>query len=311
MFQDSVSIRAITFLDEKTLAFAGSNGTYGSLDVVTDKVRVSTIRYDEQIPEFRAVGHTTTDFFMLSVGSPALLYKTGDGGQMELVYIEEGSHVFYDSMAFWNDQEGIAIGDGVDGCLAVIITRDGGKHWKKLSCDEVPKLSGDVGAYAASDTNVEIKGNKTWVITSGKAMLFSPDKGKSWELIQLPIKKLTEYHGIYSIDFYDQNLGFGIGGDFDEPEGNNQNKIITQNGGKDWKIVANNAFPGYKSCIQYVPNSNGMGLVAVGFTGVDYSKDGGKTWVQLSEESFYTLRFLNDSVAYAAGRNRIARITFK
>ena len=39
--------------------------------------------------------------------------------------------------------------------------------------------------------------------------------------------------------------------------------------------------------------------------------DIGKTWKRLSDESFYTIRFLNDSIAYAAGKNRIAKLTFR
>ena len=62
--------------------------------------------------------------------------------------------------------------------------------------------------------------------------------------------------------------------------------------------------------MQYVPNSNAMGLVAVGFEGVDYSHDGGNTWVSLSDEGFYSIRFLNDSVAYTAGKGKLCKLSF-
>ena len=311
VFEDSVSIRAIEFLDNRTLAFAGSKGVYGTLDVPSGKVRTATMEFEGKIPEFRAVAHTSSDFFMLSVASPALLYKTGDGGRMELVYKEEGEHVFYDAMTFWNDNEGIAVGDGSDGCMAILITRNSGHSWKKIPCEALPKFEGEVGAYAASNTNIEIKGDKTWIATSKEQMLFSPDKGKTWELMVTPIQLIDEYHGIYSLDFYDEDLGFAIGGDFSKPEVNTYNKLKTLDGGQHWELVAQNTVPGYKSCVQFVPNSEGRGLVAVGFTGIDYAKDGGENWIHLSDESFYTLRFLNDSVVYAAGRNRIARLEFQ
>jgi hypothetical protein len=51
--------------------------------------------------------------------------------------------------------------------------------------------------------------------------------------------------------------------------------------------------------------------VAIGFTGISYSNDTGMNWRALSNEGFYTIRFQNDSVAYAAGKNRIAKLTFK
>lgn len=311
VYTDSVSIRAIEFLDGNTLAFAGSKGQYGTVDMRTGKVRTHTQRIDSLVPEFRAVAHTANNFFMLSVGSPALLYKTGNNGQMELVYSEAGEGVFYDALKFWNDMEGLAIGDGVDGCMAVLITRDGGNSWTKLPCDQLPKLEGEVGAYAASNTNIEIMGDTAWVMTSKEQLLLTEDKGKTWEVLKTPIKIEETYQGIYSIDFYDNWQGFGVGGDFSKPGLNRSNKIKTTDGGRTWQLMAEAGEPAYKSCVQYIPNTGGMDLVALGFTGISYSKDGGFSWKQLSEESFYTIRFLNDSIAYAAGKNRIARLKFQ
>ena len=42
--------------------------------------------------------------------------------------------------------------------------------------------------------------------------------------------------GMYSIDFYDENIGFAIGGDYTKPEANELNKIKTIDGGKTWAI---------------------------------------------------------------------------
>ncbi|UII75494.1 oxidoreductase [Flagellimonas sp. HMM57] len=311
VYTDSVSIRAIEFLDKQTLAFAGSNGMYGSVNTNTDKVRGNVQKQDSILPEFRGVGHTNADFFMLSVANPALLYKTGENGQMELVYQEDGEGVFYDALKFWNTTEGIAVGDSMNGCLSILITRDGGKSWNKLACNVLPKAANGEGAFAASNTNIETVGDKTWVATTEGTIYFSPDRGKSWSVIRTPMLSKKPTEGIYSIDFYDENLGFGIGGDYTSPKANKKNKIITMDGGKTWRTIADNQEPGYKSCVQFVPNSGGKGIVAVGFTGISYSKDQGQTWQSMSEEGFYTIRFLNDSIAYAAGKNRIARLTFK
>ncbi|HET8737797.1 MAG TPA: oxidoreductase, partial [Pricia sp.] len=138
LYDDSLSIRAIEIMGN-SLAFAANKGVFGTIDLQNGKVRTNMKKYHSIIPEFRAVAHTSTDFFMLSVGNPALLYKTGNNGRMELVYKEEGEGVFYDAMTFWNDREGIAIGDSVDGCLSIIVTRDGGTTWKKLPCSGLPE----------------------------------------------------------------------------------------------------------------------------------------------------------------------------
>ena len=309
LYQDSLSIRAIELMGN-SLAFAANKGTFGTVDLTSGKVRANIEKYHTIIPEFRAVAHTSTDFFMLSIGNPALLYKTGDGGRMELVYMEEDENVFYDAMTFWNDSEGIAVGDTMNGCLSIIITRDGGNTWKKLACSSLPKKIEGEGAFAASNTNIKIVGNNTWVGTT-KRILYSGDKGKTWMSYETPIKTDEPTAGIYSIDFFNDKLGVAIGGDYTKPEGNSSNKAMTKDGGKTWQLIADGNEPGYKSCIQFVPNSEGKGMVALGFTGISYSSDMGATWKKLSEESFFTLRFKNDSIAYAAGRNRISKLTFR
>ena len=311
VLEDSVSIRAITFLDARTLAFAGSNGIYGTVDVNSNQVRTSKQNYDSITPSFRAVGGTSEDFFMLSVESPALLYKTGDQGKMELVYTEEGEGVFYDSLTFWDDTEGIAVGDTVEGCLSIIITRDGGNSWVKIPCSDLPEGIVGEGAFAASNSNIAVQGNKVWIGTTEGRVYYSGDRGMTWEIQKTPIISEEPTQGIYSMDFFDENMGFAIGGDYTQPESNNANKIKTVDGGKTWQLIADGQEPGYKSCVQFVPNSDGDALVAIGFTGISYSSDGGENWRSLSEEPFFTLRFLNDSTAFAAGSKRIARLDFK
>ena len=314
IYQDSmISIRAIELLNDKSLSFAANNGVFGLFKPESDTWMTSVQTYDTLDLQFRAVAHTSTDFFMLSVGNPALLYKTGDNGLMELVYKEIHEKVFYDAMTFWNDQEGIAIGDPTDDCMSVIITRDGGISWTKLSCDALPSAMDGEAAFAASNTNIAVVGDKTWIATGGKTsrILFSSDKGKTWDVFETPMINGEATTGIYSIDFYDDMTGFAIGGDYTKPENTHANKIVTADGGKTWKTVADSEEPGYRSCVQYVPNGDGNSLIAIGFKGIDYSNDKGKSWKHLSDEGFYTIRFLNDSVAYAAGKGRISKLTFQ
>ncbi|MFV0540916.1 MAG: oxidoreductase [Aestuariibaculum sp.] len=312
ILQDSIlSIRAIEILNDNSLAFAANNGAFGLYNPKTKVWQRSIQQYDSLKLHFRAVAHTASDFFMLTVGNPALLFKTGNKGKMELVYKEEKEGVFYDAMTFWNDKEGIAIGDSVDGCLSIIVTRNGGHSWRKLPCEDLPKSKSGEGAFAASNTNIKTIGNKVWVATTQGNIYYSENKGVTWQIIETPIVKAKDTEGIYSIDFYDENNGFAIGGDYTNPDGNEENKIRTTNGGKTWQLVAPNQNPGYRSCIQYVPNGNGRALVAVGFKGVDFSNDSGHSWKHLSNDSFYTIRFLNDSVAYAAGGGQISKLVFK
>jgi len=310
IYEDSLSIRAIELMPG-SLAFAANKGIFGAVDLTTHTVRTRVQDYDSVLPEFRSVAHTGTDFFMLSVASPALLYKTGDGGSMDLVYLENDSLVFYDAMKFWNDREGIAVGDRMEGCLSVIITRDGGHTWNKLPCSLLPGAAEGEGAFAASNTNIAIHGSRTWIGTTAGRVYYSGDKGGTWAVYDTPIASDKPTQGIYSLDFYNDELGIAVGGDYTDPENAMSNKALSTDGGKTWELISNGKEPPYKSCVQFVPDAEGKEIVAVGFTGISYSANRGRTWNQLSDASFYTIRFLNDSIAYAAGKNKIAKITFQ
>lgn len=313
----TLSVRAFQSINED-LYYAsgdGKNGIvlrYGSL--------VSGLMYNDSLKSsFRSSSFNGKNLFFLSILSPAVLYKLdyveGPNAFIDhkLVYEETHPKAFYDSMDFWNEQEGIAIGDPTDDCMSIIITRDGGETWTKLSCKDLPKTKEGEAAFAASDSNIAIVGDHTWVATGGKAsrILYSPDKGKTWEVFDTPIIQGKETTGMYSLDFYDEKNGFAIGGDYTKPNDTLNNKIRTIDGGKTWQVIANGKGPGYRSCVQYIPNSNAKELVAVGFKGIDYSNNSGDTWKHLSDEGFYTIRFLNDSVAYAAGKGRISKLTFR
>jgi len=51
--------------------------------------------------------------------------------------------------------------------------------------------------------------------------------------------------------------------------------------------------------------------VAVGSPGISYSNNQGKNWIELSTDGFYAIEFVNDSVAFASGQNKISKLVFK
>lgn len=314
LFQDKISIRAI-IIDANKIWYAADNSRFGFYDLAQNKKKESIISNDSLKFEFRSIAQTSEAVFILNVSNPALLYKIAkDGSEVRLVYQENHKKVFYDSMQFWNDKEGIAIGDPIDNSLSVIITRDGGNSWNKISSDKLPKIIDGEAAFAASNTNIVIKGNKTWIVSGGKkaSVFYSPDKGNIWKVYNTPIVQGKTMTGIFTADFYDSKIGFIAGGNYELPNQNFGNKAATTDGGKTWKLKAENQGFGYASCVQYVPNSKGKELVSVGASGLYYSSDSGNSWKQLStDSSLFTIRFLDNHTAFAAGKNKIVRINFK
>ncbi|MEM7187356.1 MAG: oxidoreductase [Bacteroidota bacterium] len=314
-YQDSLSIRAIAPLDENRVWFAANAGIVGLVDHKVPKL--AAIRYEDSLLHFRAIARTSTSVFVLSIANPGVLYKIGFDGkeatEIVEVYTEEGEKVFYDAMAFWNDQEGIAMGDPTEGCLSVIVTRDGGNSWQKLSCDILPPAEEGEAAFAASNSNIALVNDKVWIVSGGRRarVFYSEDKGNTWTVFETPILQGGTMTGIYSVDFYDEQVGVIFGGNWENKEFNEGNKALTTDGGKTWKLLSNGEGPGYRSSVSFVPGTEGEGLVAVGSPGISYSSDQGEEWIELSSEGFYAIEFVNDTVAFASGRNRISKLQFK
>lgn len=183
VFIDSLSIRAIQPIDENRVWFAADKGKVGLIDGDTPKLAV--IKYGDSLLHFRSIASTNDAIFVLSIANPAVLYKIGFNGNeatnIEEVYNEKNENVFYDSMKFWNDNEGIAIGDPINNCMSVIITRDGGNSWEKLPCDILPIVEKGEAAFAASNSNIAIIGDNAWVATGGKKsrVMHTADKGET------------------------------------------------------------------------------------------------------------------------------------
>ncbi len=314
LIKDVISIRAIA-IDKNKVYYAADKNRFGNIDLASKNKFERKIINDTLKMEFRSIAQTSSDVFILTVGNPAILYKfSKTSNDKKIVYQENNPKVFYDSMQFYNDFDGIAIGDPTENCLSIITTKDGGNTWQKLSCDNAPKIVDGEAAFAASNTNIVIKNNKTWIVSGGKKarVFYSDAKEKPFKTIETPVIQGEAMTGIFTADFYDKKNGIIAGGNYEKPYQNFGNKAITKNGGKSWKLIAENKGFGYASCIQYIPNSDTKQLVCVGTSGVFYSNDAAKTWSKLLDnKDLFTIRFIDEKTAIAAGKNCMLKLIFQ
>lgn len=311
IFTEKISIRAV-LIDKNKVWYAADKNRFGYYDLKNNKRVERIISKDSLQLEFRSIAQTEKAIFVLSIGNPALLYKINKRDlSAKLVYKESHEKVFYDAMKFWNNKEGIAIGDPTQDCFSILITRDGGNSWNKIPCQNLPKLTEGEAAFAASNTNICIKGSKTFVVSGGtKSRVFvSENKGNSWNVYETPITQGHAMTGVFSADFFNDNIGIVVGGNYEEQSDNSANKAITYDGGKTWKLIGVNEGFGYASCVQFVPNSNGNDLVTVGTSGIYYSNSQGASWERLTyDKELFTFRFQNDTTAFLAGKNKLIRM---
>jgi len=314
IMSDSISIRALDY-GNGAYWYSGSKGKYGKINAESGEVLKLQLPPGEALTmEFRSLAVTEHYTYLLSAGSPALVYKiTNATNKVKLVYSELGEKVFYDSMKFWDDQEGIAFGDPSKDCLSIIKTIDGGATWNSSLCEDLPKFIIGEAGFAASNSNISLYKDHVWIVTGGAAarVLHSKDRGITWESYSTPIISGGEMTGIYAVDFYDDKLGVVIGGDWNNKNDNLANKAISYDGGNTWKLLNVDNGPGYCSDIVFIPETKGKELLAVGPQGIWWSGTQGDSWKKLSDQGFYTVKMISHKEGLLAGQNRISSFSLR
>lgn len=313
LLSDSMSVRAIS-LDKNKVWFATDNGKYGFCRFDKTKNFSKQILFDTIKPHFRGIAQGRDYLFLVSTEKPAVIYKVDKNNhEITAVYEDKNPNAFYNGIQFWNEYEGIAMGDPQNGCMTIVITRDKGRNWEKLSCDSLPKVEEGEASFAASNSSLIVKGDLTWILTGGtKArVFFSSDKGKKWSAYDTPMTQGKAMAGIFTADFYNDSIGIIAGGDYENQEDNTKNKALTINRGESWSLLADGQGFGYSSCIQFVPESGGILIVSVGPQGIYFSDDIGSFWKKISNDTdLHTLRFIDKKTAIAAGKNKIVKLKF-
>ena len=227
--------------------------------------------------------------YVLSIGAGELsrIYKTIDSGQTWVEqFVNHDPKAFFDAMAFWDADHGIAISDSIDGRFVILMTNDGGFTWTTVPADRLPPALPNEGAFAASGTNIAVWGRKhVWIATGAASqarVLRSTDAGRTWVVAATPLAAGSSA-GIFSVAFRDARNGIVVGGDFKKESEAVDNAAITSDGGATWTPLK--GLSGFRSVVTYVPKTKT--LIAVGPSGADYSIDDGRRWTAIPGAGFH------------------------
>jgi photosystem II stability/assembly factor-like uncharacterized protein len=264
--------------------------------------------------DFRDVDAVSDDTaYALSIGNgeSSRIYKTTDAGKTwTLQFTNTDPKAFFDAMAFWDAERGIAFSDSVDGKLVILRTDNGGRAWTHVPAAGLPPALDNEGAFAASGTNVTVFGrDHVWIGTSTSRVLRSTDGGRTWSAAATPIP-VGASTGIFSIAFRDDKHGIIVGGDYTKEADAVDNAAITEDGGQTWKAVK--GLSGFRSVVAYLPGESTM-LIAVGPQGADQSSDDGRTWTPvIGAAGLHTFAVAKRGrVGWGAGeKGRIMRLAY-
>ncbi len=307
--QGKCSIRGMSVVTDDLVWVSGSQGTVGR---TADGGKTWTWM---QVKGFEKMDFRDIEAFdektavIMAVGEPAFILKTYNGGSTwKTVYEDSSKGMFLDAMEFWENGNGIVVGDPIEGKIYVARTADFGVSWEKYNSKTLPQTDSGEAMFASSGTNIrKYSSQEAMVVTGGKrSRLLMHEK---W--INIPMLQGGNSTGANSLAIWSQpprkTRIVIVGGDFQQDSATVGNCVYSTNGGKVWKIPEVPPH-GYRSCVEFI---SGELLVACGTSGVDISADGGKKWRLISKDSFHVCqRAKNGNAVYLAGsKGRIAKLT--
>jgi cyanophycinase len=243
----------------------------------------------------------------------AKIYRTEDGAKTwSLTWSDTTKGVFLDGVAFWDAQHGFTFSDPVDGRFVILTTADGGRSWTRVSPSAIPATLPNEAAFAASNTQLTVQGaSNAWIATGGgaEARVFrTTDRGRTWSVASTGMPGGAS-SGLFGIAFQDAMNGLVVGGDYRNERGVTSFAMRTSDGGATWKATGVRRPDGTTSGVVYVPGSNPALFVAVGQTGVAYSRDFGASWIHADTVTSYGVGFVSASAGFVAGsRGRVGAL---
>lgn len=318
-----VSLRGMSVPSEKVIWASGSRGSV-----------VKSVNGGESFEWMQVKGYETRDFraihawddkevLIVAVAAPAVILKTMDGGiNWNKVYENTDTSMFLDAVKFKDDYSGTVIGDPINDTIFLLNTNDRGAHWNKVSSSFwKSKVKEGEAFFASSNSNIAYLNDEIVFISGGL-------KSRLWMnglAMDLPIIQGANSTGANSLSISPSlNHIVTAGGDFSKPNEVNNNFVkldrfkIPNTSYKHlsetkytWRINKKvNNLNGYKSSLIYL---NNKWIVACGTSGVELTKNRGKNWDKISNESFHVAyKQPNKKAAFFAGSGgRIGFMNFE
>lgn len=234
----------------------------------------------------------------------AKVFKTTDGGNTWKVVLEyKNKGAFFDSMDFWNEKEGILIGDPIDDKPFILRTLDAGNTWQRIDKEKLPSVLEGEASFASSGTCVAVQPNgKAWLNTQSR-IFFTPNKGETWQVYQTPFKK-GQTAGIFGLHFWNENQGIAVGGDYKNDKEKVENVAITHDAGKTWKFLASAQPDGLKESGWRLPNQS---LLLVGTSGTSILEKDKTEWKAIDNESLHSISCFKDACWAIGGKGNLAK----
>ena len=306
------SLRGLDAVDRRTAWVAGDDGgvwrTTDGGRSWKDVAPPDAVADGLAFRDVEAFSRDRVAVLAIGEGEASRIYLTHDGGRTwRTSFVNDDPAAFYDCMDFFpGGRRGLAMSDPVDGKFRILATYDGGRHWKVLPSAGMPAAVDGEAGFAASGTCLETAGRHDVYLGSGGAasrIYHSGDGGLTWTVRDAPIPASAS-GGVFSLAFRGDRQGVAVGGDYTKEDVGTDASAYTHDG-RHWRAGGDPG--GYRSGVDWVTGLRDV-AIAVGPSGSDVTRDGGRHWRTFSDTGFHAVVCVWGACWASGTDGRVARL---
>lgn len=312
LLKDKISIRALEIDDDKVW-YSGTDSKFGFVDLMNIKDQKQLILSDKKF-QFRTLAQDKKAFYAISIESPAYFFRIDKKTLLsEIVKIDSAKNAFYDALHFVDSHNAFTFSDPEEDLNLKLLKLLPKENSFNINLFPSVKMNKGEAAFAASNTNITSSKEWLWLATGGiSSRIFRFNlKSHKTEVFETSFIQGTASTGMYSIDFYKDQFGIAVGGDYTKQAENINNIATSVDAGKTWQVQASGKNAGYMTCVKIRPGTKGKEIIAVGDQHISYSNDFGKSWTKISDEkNLYVCDWVDKNTLVFAGKDRIVKAQF-
>jgi photosystem II stability/assembly factor-like uncharacterized protein len=184
-----ISFRGLSVAEDGTVWASGSRGTIArSTDEGNSFTYTQINGYEKS--DFRDIqAFDANRAVVMSSGTPAYILVTRDGGlTWRETFSKYDTAYFLDAMDFWNEYNGVVVGDPINGHFVLLRTINGGNTWQEMDTAQTPKSLEGEAIFAASGTSLQSWGaDQFGFVTGGSSSRLLMHNKNKWRSRKLKI----------------------------------------------------------------------------------------------------------------------------